>query len=402
VDHAVLDRIERTENLLDIRIDTVQSMAVWETDTLIQSVKAKDHAFQLANMAMSRTFYVMQRGYLAELNDYAEEGTLDLGAPWWDHHILRDLSIDEKNYCLVGDIGTMYKRSIGVIMFNKMIHDSYGLPDFYAMVREGNWTIDTMVVSGRQVSDDLNGDGIMDKEDRYGLICFCDMMPVAMIGCNVDFFTKDAEDIPHMTFYSERAVSVMEKLAALMYNPDLTYSWSRAGEGEEPAFQMYQANKALYYYGELHAVERMRSMEEPFGILPMPKYDKAQKEYAHCVNPNVAATYVIPVTNVNYAMTGYVMDALGAASKNLLTPAYYDKTLRGQISRDEESTQSLDVVFSTIKYDLGYLGDWGIGSMLYTMADSYSTDLASKVSEIESLVTDGVADMATAIEKLDD
>ena len=80
------------------------------------------------------------------------------------------------------------------------------------------------------------------------------------------------------------------------------------------------------------------------------------------------------------------MDALGAASKNELTPAYFDKTLQGKVSRDEESQASLEIIISTIKYDLGYLGGFGFSSMLYGMADSYNTDLTSTYTKQEKII----------------
>ena len=401
INDAAYRRIADVEELLNIDITDAQLENRDNMTMLTKSVQSGDNAYQLANIPIKNTFAVMQQGYLAELNQYAADGSLDLEAPWWDGNILSDLSIDGKNYCILGDIGTMYKKSIGVIMFNKAIQIDYDLPDFYALMDEGNWTIDTMVEAGVQVSEDLDGDGAMTAEDRFGLICFCDMIALAMIGCDVDFFTKDSADIPSMSFFSERSVSVMEKLAELMYNPSLSYSWSKEGVGEEPAFAMYQEDKSLFYYGELHAVATMRVMESPFGILPMPKYDQAQESYHHCVNPNVAAAYVIPKSNVEAVMTGHVMDALGAASKNLLTPAYYDITLRGKVSRDEESAASLDIVISTIKYDLGYLGDWGINGVLYSMANAYNTDLASKISAIEESVAGKVEKMVTAVSALE-
>lgn len=401
INDAAYQRIADVEELLNIDITDAQLENRDNMTMLTKSVQSGDNAYQLANIPIKNTFAVMQQGYLAELNRYAADGSLDLEAPWWDGNILSDLSIDGKNYCILGDIGTMYKKSIGVIMFNKAIQIDYDLPDFYALMDEGNWTIDTMVEAGVQVSEDLDGDGAMTAEDRFGLICFCDMIALAMIGCDVDFFTKDSADIPSMSFFSERSVSVMEKLAELMYNPSLSYSWSKEGVGEEPAFAMYQEDKSLFYYGELHAVATMRVMESPFGILPMPKYDQAQESYHHCVNPNVAAAYVIPKSNVEAVMTGHVMDALGAASKNLLTPAYYDITLRGKVSRDEESAASLDIVISTIKYDLGYLGDWGINGVLYSMANAYNTDLASKISAIEESVAGKVEKMVTAVSALE-
>ena len=93
---------------------------------------------------------------------------------------------------------------------------------------------------------------------------------------------------------------------------------------------------------------------------------------------------------------------LGAESKNQLTPAYYDKTLRGKVSRDEESQASLDIVISTIKYDLGYLGGFGISSMLYSMADSYNTDLTSQYARIQKATAKNVDRMMEKFEALDE
>jgi hypothetical protein len=212
------------------------------------------------------------------------------------------------------------------------------------------------------------------------------MIALAMIGCDVDFCTKNADDIPENTFMSERAVSVVEKLSTLMYDPLITYSWSRAGVGEQPAFAMYQSDKSLFYYGELHAVATMRDMESDFGIMPMPKFDESQSGYHHCVNPNVCATIVIPKDNMQYEMTGYVMDALGAASKNLLTPAYYDVNLKGKYFRDEESAEMLDLIFETRFFDVGmYYQLGGYNEKVITMMQQNDTDFASMYAKNEKV-----------------
>lgn len=378
INDAAYNRMLNTESKLGINIEVAHLPGRGDTSTIQQSVAAQDNAYQLATDTLMATFSMSQSGLLAELNDFAAQGTLDLGAEWWDQNCLNDLSIANKNYMLTGDIGTMYKKSIGAVMFNKAILGNYQLEDPYALMENGQWTIDKMVEMGSQVSEDLNGDGTMDGSDRYGLITFCNMMAVAMIGSDVQMATKDENDIPTISIYSEKSTSVVEKLASLMYDTNITWSWSRAGTGEEPAFSMYQQDQALFYYGELHAVATMRSMDSPFGILPMPKYDETQSSYYHCVNPDVAGVYCIPITNTDYAMTGYVMDTLGAESKNELTPAYYDVTLIGKVSRDAESAASLDIIIDTIRYDIGYVCGINISSMLNTMADNLNTDLASQ------------------------
>lgn len=383
---AVYARTSQVEDLLGVDIVTVYSTGSSDQSLLANSVKSQDNAYQLYTLNVGSTFSAGQNGNVQELNNFSAKGTLDLTAPWWDQNILKDMSVENMNFALTGDIGTMYKKSIGAMMFNKVILNQNQLESPYELMNSGKWTIDKMVEMGKTVSNDLDGDGEMTQADQYGLICFCDMMPLAMIGCDIQFFSKDADDVPQNTFYSEKTVSVLEKIGTLMYDTNLTYSWSKNGVGEDPAFKMFQTDKSLFYYGELHAVATMREMESEFGIMPMPKYDENQDGYHHCVNPNVCATYVIPSTNVEYEKTGYIMDALGAASKNELTPAYFNTTLQGKVSRDEESQQSLEVIVDTIRYDIGYLGGLGFSSFLYTMADSGNTDLASAYAKQEKAI----------------
>lgn len=397
---AAYSRMTYVEDLLDINIEPAYTTGPEDNTTLGISVTTNDGAYDLFTLNVGNVLSQAAKGYVQDLNTVADKGTLELTAPWWDQNIINDLSIANKSYGLTGDIGVLYKKSIAAIMFNKTILANAQLENPYTLMEEGKWTVDKMVELGSKVSQDLDGNGVRNTEDQYGLICFCDMLAIAMIGCDVPFFTKDENDMPVNTFFNDRSVAVLEKLSTLMYNTDLTYSWSVAGAGEDPAFKMFQTDKSLFYYGEMHAVETMRVMESPFGILPMPKYDEAQESYYHCLNPLRAATYVIPTTNVEYTMTGYILDALGAESKNVLTPAYYDRTLKGQISRDEESVASLNIILNTVRYDLGYLGGWGLSSMLNTMADSYSTDLASRNKSMNKVINKSVEKFIKDIEEI--
>ena len=63
-----------------------------------------------------------------------------------------------------------------------------------------------------------------------------------------------------------------------------------------------------------------------------------------------------------------------------------------------DSTISLDVIINSIRYDLGYLGGWGIGSMLYSMADGYNVDLTSQYKKIDKVVTKTLERTITKLE----
>ena len=380
VNDVVYNRSRDTEERLNVKLTAVQSDGVLSYVT--KTVTAGADEIDMAYTATHDAFTLAQSGLLRELTSTS----LDIAAPWWDHNSASGLSVGGRVYMLTGDIGTMYKKSIGVIMFNKTIASQYGVGDPHESVRDGSWTLDALTAECALVSDDLNGDGSWDENDRYGLIYFCDMMGLAMIGCGVNYASKDEEDIPQITFWGDRCVSVFEKLTSVLYNPALCYSWSKNGVGEETALTMYRSDKALFYYGELHAAASMRDMASDFGILPMPKYDEAQKGYYHCVNPHVAPMVTVPVTADDTARTALVLDTLGAYSKNVLTPAYYETTLKGKVTRDEESSETLDIVLNSVRYDMGYLSNWGLTPLVLGLADKYGSDLSSAYEAVKTKV----------------
>ena len=68
----------------------------------------------------------------------------------------------------------------------------------------------------------------------------------------------------------------------------------------------------------------------------------------------------------------------------LLTPAYYDKTLKSKESRDEESSRMLDVIFATTIYDLGYMFNWGgICSAVGSMVGKSGGDISGYASALQ-------------------
>jgi hypothetical protein len=160
-------------------------------------------------------------------------------------------------------------------------------------------------------------------------------------------------------------------------------------------WDIFMDDRSLFYYGELHSAEDMRANISDFGILPMPKFDEYQEDYSHTINAGVAAVLVVPMTNDDLTGTAYVLDALGAASKNILTPAYYDLNLKSVVSRDDESEAMLDIIFSSLRYDMGYLFVPQANTMIRSLGRNFSSDIASTykgqensfISEIEAIVT---------------
>lgn len=379
---AVYSRMRTIEEKLNIKIQAQLLGAAGDAAKLKNSVKAADGAFDCAFVNTFGAVSCAQAGYLYDLLSVS---ALDISAPWWDQNCVKDMTILKKLYMVTGDIETMYKKSIGVILFNKQMINDYNLDSPYSLVTDMKWTIDKFTEMSRQVSQDLNGDGKWTVDDKYGLLYYCDMISLGLIGGGIDICSKDEQDLPYISFYNDNTQKIWETYTKLLYDPTLSLSWSKIGKVNDDIIAMFQNNQGLFNFNEFHAIENMRQMNTDFGILPMPLYTEGQESYHHIINPHVASMLCIPVDTPDIERTAVILDALGAESKNILTPAYNEVYLKTKGTRDDDSAAVLDIVFATLKYDVGYLYNWGnIGTFTLNMVNAYDTNLSSQYAKIEA------------------
>ena len=396
---AVFERHKYVEEQNDILLTIHHAGVNCEYNTLVNSVSAGDDDFQAAYLNTQGAFTVATMEDLMELNDM---GTIQLDASWWDQNCLDDLSILGQNYALYGDIGVMYRKTLAVVSFNKKILSDY-LPnseDLYELQARKQWTIEKMTDMVTSVSDDLDGNDVMDEADLYGLTYQGDVMPIAIISCGIRFVTKNEDGVPELSFNNERTLEAIDLLGMLLYDTDCARSSSAKAPNISNHGEMFHNGGSLFDAGEVHSVINNRSMEMDFGVLCMPLFDEEQENYYTCINPHVAATLVVPNSIQDPVFVGYVLDCLAAAGKNYLDPAFYEKTLQGKSVRDEESRATLDIVFHSIRYDLGYLSSWGISEMMRAMVNNRSLDFSSRYRGEESQFQSRITQTVRAFEAL--
>lgn len=390
---AVYQRTIFVEEKYNVDVVSAQISGSGSFTNLKKSVTAGDGAYDIAFLNSRDGATAAQGGYLLNL---AALENMQLDQPWWDQNSVKEMSYLNQLYLITGDIGTMYKKSIGVLLFNKQMTSSYNLESPYELVSSNKWTIDKFVEMSATASEDINGDGKMDQSDKFGLLYYCDFMALGLIGADVKFTTKNDEDIPELTFMSDKTVSAFEKYTKILFDPNLSLSWSKIGVPNEDLMAMFSNNQGLFQFNEFHSITHMRTMDADFGILPVPLYDEAQASYYHTINPHVAAMFCIAKDIKDVSFSVNIANALAAESKNVLTPAYNEVYLKYKGTRDNESEAILDLVFSTLRYDLGYLNNWGsLGGLILGMTDAYQTDLTSRYAKIESKVITAM-DKATA------
>ncbi|MBQ8578278.1 MAG: hypothetical protein IJ449_10005, partial [Clostridia bacterium] len=133
-------------------------------------------------------------------------------------------------------------------------------------------------------------------------------------------------------------------------------------------------------------IESMRGMDTDFGIIPYPKYDEAQENY----HTRVCYYFpvVVPSTNADTDMTGYLLEILNYRSYHDVIPAYYDISLKTKGTRDEASAQMLDLIFSSRVIDIGdsTLCDVIRDNFMFQMMKTDKRDLGSTVERNRKII----------------
>jgi hypothetical protein len=334
--------------------------------------------------------------------DYADIPYLDLTKPWWDPASVESLSLAGKLYAACSDLTIMDKDSTTAMIFNKKLTTDYSVENLYSLTERGGWTIDKLTELTKLSSSDVNGDGILDDNDNYGLLYQRDSLTSFMSGAGGFIAQKDSDDLPIITVNTLENVTLLEKLFAFMYNEEYCFHVMKFFDSKAEGFtngmtRMFTNDQAMFMWIRLADVENLRAMETDFGILPIPKKDEQQTQYMQTVNPYVGTIIAFPQSLEDPERVGIFTEAISAESHYSLIPAYYEKLLLGKIARDEESLVTLDIIFNNRVYDIGDIYTFGgLAGTMITMTMTYDSNFTSKYAAAESKIQADIDKLITA------
>ena len=351
VNDAVYKRNAILEDRYNYRIKEVEGTGAIQS-MAEKSILSGADAYQVLMCNTQETNNLAMKGYLADLRkvDY-----IDLNREYWDQNSIYGFTVEGKTLFMTGDLSIMANDATWIFMFNKKLLQELQIENPYALVKEGKWTADKLYDIMKGVAKDLNGDGTMKgADDLFGLATHDSTFDGLFFSMGMRVSVMGAGGVPELSMNNEKISQVMEKTGAIM-NKEVTFN----GDWQLIA-KCFEEDRALFYGEVLQCVIRRRSMDTDFGVLPLPKLDEAQPDYAHMVH--VTACMVgVPNTlgDDETAFAGFVLESITAESRNWLVPAYYTTALEGKFMRDEESKDMLDIILRTRRYDLGYAAGWG-------------------------------------------
>lgn len=356
------------------------------------SVQAGTNDYDLACLSAYSSCNALISEYLQNLNNVPN---LDLSQPWWDQYSVEDFTFKNAVYQVTGDISIGDNKSTYVIYFNKNMAADYQLQNMYDMVNNGTWTIDNFRSLAEVVDSntdyDNDGNHVNDPDDIYGIYIWDDIMMGIVNASGIKCCTIDKDGTLGVTLFSEKFVDAFNKFTTYAYNKDITCAYQRNGYAADYGMIAFRDSRALFLMQHLGTATEFREMEDDFGILPLPKYDENQDRYYNSAASWTLSLYSVPKNSFNteeLARTGYITQALAYESLYTLTPAYYEQTLQSKVSRDEDSSRMLDLIFSTRTYDFGWYFEIGTyNEAIMNLLRSYSDDVSSMYKKFEKIAT---------------
>jgi len=378
VEDAVYIRNRIVEDRFDINIKEIIENSVSSVQSKAnKSIKAGADDYDLVMLAGAESTALAKNHLLA---DYSEIPYVDLNRPYWDQATRRDLSVGGRCYLMTGDFSMMHYGMTVAMFFNKKLINQLGLESPYNIINDGKWTYDKFYELASAAVADLNGDGKMDKNDRFGYLAITNIWaPALLASAGQQTVLKDENDLHYFGMDNENFITVFKKLTEMMHRGDMMFDADDAGNHRLQDI-MFPGDQALFWSECVHWSTILRNMDADFGIIIHPKFDENQTGYLNFAGS--PPSMCVPVTTRDFDRTGMILEALCYESTDTVIKAYYDVLLKTKISRDNESEGMLDIMFQNKSYNIADTYYWGeIHGPMIALSKKSDPDIAAWIDK---------------------
>ena len=404
VQEAVRDRNNAVENAYDVVLAWDQDPALKsyrDLSMLRQSILAGDEY----DIIEAPTLYMTPQLVYGCYFDLAQNEYIDFTKPWWIEDATSTQTVYDRQFTATGyfDFMTIYR--IAVMYFSDPLVLDYRLGDLYDLIEADGWTWDKMIEMCEIVADDVNQDGVMDENDRFGLSGRWDFWAAEVATSGYQYITRDENGDYAITGVTDELLELSDKIYPVITGAD--YYFSRYTYGVHPSFPaeingqakiMFTNNQILFYHEQLSwtSSHELRTYGA-YGILPPPKYLDSQENYG---TASTSYSCAIGSTTGDLKISSIVLEALQIESYNILRPAYTVDALSYKYLSDPQAVEMLNLIFASVTTDWSYnFCKAGIGETLWNSLPTQEY-LGSHFQKNASAIKQKLSDFLTVVQDM--
>lgn len=333
---------------------------------------------------------------VAYFRDWSDVPYVSIGEEYWNPGVSDLFNIKGKQIALSGSFSLGMLSRTNAIVFNKVMYDKYygDVASMYAFVDDNEWTLEKLYELGHNVVE--SADDVWDEQDQYGITgSKKELYTTLMVGSGIRFIQKDEEKGLKFTLPSDTyAKDKMQKLLGLNQGNDIYYDNSTDIHSESPK-GMFENGRSLFAIASLFGIPTIRAtMEQEFGILPVPKYNSDQTEYYSISYGGDMACLMSNVRDAELENIGIIMEALSFDSQQKLIPLYKNRLLKTRYASDPDSSAMLDIIFTST------ISDFGINAWEDTITVPLIKQVFAPEKDMLSSMLSGMSSIHRELEKL--
>ena len=404
INDAIFKRNARVEEELNVKLAWVDIKGQYNSD-------GQNYANHVGNQyASGSDLYDIMSAHsrtmaLTAMSGYCEEMTkldhLDFEKPWWPKVMLDTATINDKLYFVTGDASTNSIHQMYAIFYNKDAVNKYaGLVEPAQHVDDNNWTMETLFTMTSGIYSDTNSNQKADKDDIFGFTSLNWHFDAIYYGCGMTMLEKDEDPAKLLKiaddWTSEKAINLGADVGA----------WIKKGDAYLDSTnyaKIFINGNSLLVMARHHDIASIiDDAGFKYGIVPMPKYDKDQKEYYTCVG-NPVSLYSIYALSKDANRAAAVLECWASEAYRTTTPAIFENTFKLRLSETSTESRMYDLIRESVTFDLCRFFNRQLSSMgsewykCATTAGSWASKSESLMKSVPALLQ-SVADSFNKID----
>ena len=306
--------------------------------------------------------------HLYNLNDLVNPTTgeklIDISKPYWATNYIESITYNDYMYWVTGDLSLRYTGGLYCTFVNTELYDTnvkiaYEGKTIYQIVREGNWTMDTMIKMADLADNDVDGDGKITQGEVAGFVYQNnDIWDGMAFGCQVEFGKKvtnlTGEDEITIHLLTDQKASDFAAFCSTLYKAP--YTLGVAGTDSVELMNTFANGEALFAVNQLYQSPIFLSDMESFAIIPTPKLNNSQKNYASGCHDSLTLYGISRYSDVPVAAAA-TLELMAFYGSTLVAPVFYKSyILGGRTVREDESIEMIELIRKG--FDSDFVAAW--------------------------------------------
>ncbi len=422
LDEAIAMRNEAVQETLNVKIDW-QPVASNGNDyteytarfhSMVQNdVTSGTHYYDISANFGYPTVSPNIRDYTTNLLDTSIFPYFNFDLPCWNQAIVNNTTFNNRLHYVAGDINLSMFDAAVVVWHNKTLYDakkeSEDPDNMQQLALDGNWTYDELYRWTSTFYENTNStDAGKDYLDTYALMattsepCPRDAFPYAW---GLEFVTTNDDGTHSFNIKGNQKIEdALTKCRNILRGTGTSTNWNAS---------VFAGGHAIFYmeriYSGYDTNMAIREMEDKYGLLPMPKYDKAQEQYATTAQDYYTIMFVLDHSDSDVPTKGDEVSAfLQLATEESYTGVrgyYFNRIIKPKFFGTDDSegtvTRSValfDIIVANIKFDYCYIYSQQLANINHLWRSATAADATQT---LEALYTTREAEFEKAITETD-